>query len=334
MQTRTEAIACFGKVPTHGDFLRVRSDGDLARAFDEWMQQGLYAMKTRAGDRFQSTYDSGRPFGFCFQNADAERMLVGVLRPSRDRVGRRYPLVIARESDTSTRTDLTRLPVNHAAFLVAAHELAARVADGEVDYRDLEGCLDKVADMDALQRADIELFDKYLNEKTLKSLVVDTWGYFEDTRKYLVFRNMLDAAQEFGGSGSDGAASGLKLPLSTKTGFDGFEPSYWLAVCERILHPTWERACYLWSFQSEGDGPGALLLFGGPPTASGFIALFSGHDGPSGPGQVVDVQEVGKDHAVAAVLSLPAHYGEVLEADDLSLQEVLRRLQVHQARDS
>lgn len=91
-------MGLLGKLPAHGDFVR---RGDLPPAFcaawDAWLQAGIAAARAAIGeDRWAAVWDAAPawrfalPAGACGPDAAA-----GVLVPSRDTVGRRWPLTLA-----------------------------------------------------------------------------------------------------------------------------------------------------------------------------------------------------------------------------------------------
>lgn len=322
MQPKIDALTCFGKVPTHGDFVRYRSDGDLARAFDAWLQQGLYTLKSRSVTR-QQHYDRSLPFAFCFRERAGETALVGAMQPSHDRVGRRYPLVVARELDRVEARDTPRLPVEHAAYLASVQQIAVQAASGTVEYRDLESILESIRTTEPVHPSDA--FENFLAETRFASVVTHTWGYFEDARKYLVIKNLLDARD--GSDVARVASSGIRLPLGSGRGAEGYEAAFWLEVCDRILHVRWEACSFFWTSGETANEPGSLVLFpGAPPPSGGFVALFAEPDGSYAGDGALDTQEQGRERAVDAVLALPARYGEILEDERMTLRDLLDRL--------
>ncbi|ONG52007.1 type VI secretion-associated protein [Pseudoroseomonas deserti] len=84
-------------MPAHGDFIRRRLPGELVAAFDGWAAAGLQAAQDRLGlEGFAARYDAmpcwrlALPAGAC-----GELPVSGVMAPSRDRVGRRFFLLLA-----------------------------------------------------------------------------------------------------------------------------------------------------------------------------------------------------------------------------------------------
>ncbi len=97
-------LGLLGKLPAHGDFVRRGSlPASFCTPWDAWLQEGIAAARARIGEaRWESVWDAAPawrfalPAGACGPDAAA-----GVLLPSRDSVGRRFPLTIAavREGD-------------------------------------------------------------------------------------------------------------------------------------------------------------------------------------------------------------------------------------------
>lgn len=91
-------LGLVGKLPAHGDFVRRGSlPASFCAPWDAWLQEGIAAARTRIGEaRWESVWDAAPawrfalPAGTCGPDATA-----GVLLPSRDSVGRRFPLTIA-----------------------------------------------------------------------------------------------------------------------------------------------------------------------------------------------------------------------------------------------
>lgn len=77
-----------GKVPVHGDFVRLSAGVPELAAVDRWLQEGLPLAMQALGRDFDTAFDAAAP----------RRVLtgafVGIWRRSRDRVGRRFPLVL------------------------------------------------------------------------------------------------------------------------------------------------------------------------------------------------------------------------------------------------
>ncbi len=91
-------IGLLGKLPAHGDFIR---RGDLPSGFcaawDAWLEAGVAAARAAIGEnRWQAVWDAAPAWRFALPaGACGPEAAAGVLLPSRDTVGRRWPLTLA-----------------------------------------------------------------------------------------------------------------------------------------------------------------------------------------------------------------------------------------------
>ncbi|TDG22174.1 type VI secretion system-associated protein TagF [Paraburkholderia silviterrae] len=81
--------AWYGKLPGAGDFVGRRMPGALARTWEQWLSQGMAAGRARL-EAHAPLWSFAIPAG----SGDGWVQL-GCVAPSCDRVGRRYPLVVA-----------------------------------------------------------------------------------------------------------------------------------------------------------------------------------------------------------------------------------------------
>ena len=88
----------FGKVPALGDFVRTSSPSEEMLAFEGWLARAMERGEERGGNAFKEAFLNGPPLGFVWSGPlekNKRGLLGGVLLPSRDAVGRRFPIVIA-----------------------------------------------------------------------------------------------------------------------------------------------------------------------------------------------------------------------------------------------
>jgi type VI secretion system protein ImpM len=86
----------FGKLPAQGDFVRRHLPDSFCGPWDAWLQAGIAVAREELGENFSQAWDAAPawrfrlPSGACGPDAVA-----GVLLPSEDFVGRRFPLTLA-----------------------------------------------------------------------------------------------------------------------------------------------------------------------------------------------------------------------------------------------
>lgn len=115
-------VAVYGKHPSQGDFVRIGLSSPAAAAFEEWLHAGIDELLL-----------SGRPsevLSHCFVLELAGSRLAGAMRPSRDAVGRRFPLALFTQLDPSLcGVPYSCLPLLLEGWLTRA--VALLEADGE-----------------------------------------------------------------------------------------------------------------------------------------------------------------------------------------------------------
>ncbi|MFO1305417.1 MAG: type VI secretion system-associated protein TagF [Burkholderiales bacterium] len=90
----TFEIGWFGKLPCAGDFIYRRMPRDLLGGLDNWLQQGLSQLRGTYPAEWRGIYDTAPTWNCAIPSTvtQAGRTLVGLITPSRDRVGREFPL--------------------------------------------------------------------------------------------------------------------------------------------------------------------------------------------------------------------------------------------------
>lgn len=113
-------FSAFGKIPALGDFLRLGARPDFVAAWDSWLQATLVHAEAEIGPDFVSCYMAAPVWRFALPPGLAgPEGVVGVLMPSVDRVGRRFPLTLMAHTGSGEQAPLRALvwqtPVLEAA---------------------------------------------------------------------------------------------------------------------------------------------------------------------------------------------------------------------------
>ena len=99
-------IGFFGKIPSHGDFVRRAFPSGLSKRWDGWLQAGLTQSREALGEDWLDVYLSSPIWRFCLSaGLCGESQWIGAMMPSVDRVGRYYPL-----------TTVTEIPASRSLF--------------------------------------------------------------------------------------------------------------------------------------------------------------------------------------------------------------------------
>jgi type VI secretion system protein ImpM len=91
------SLGIIGKHPGFGDFLAHGVSETARQGLDTWLTACLPPLRDRLGDGWEAFWDQAPTLRFWVGRALAGRTLAGVLRPSHDRVGRRFPLILVAE---------------------------------------------------------------------------------------------------------------------------------------------------------------------------------------------------------------------------------------------
>ena len=98
MSRRASTVGFYGKLPSHGDFVRRRVSDAFVTIWDAWLQECISASRRALGEEWLDVYLTSPAWRFAFApGACGSSVVVGVMAPSVDRVGRYFPLTIAAE---------------------------------------------------------------------------------------------------------------------------------------------------------------------------------------------------------------------------------------------
>jgi type VI secretion system protein ImpM len=136
----------YGKLPSHGDFLRRRVPDAFITPWDGWLQRCISESRAQLADDWLDVYLTSPVWRFaCAAGVCGPSPVVGLMAPSVDRVGRYFPLTV-----------VVQLPP-HASVVAAAVELGS--------------CLDAIEQLViqtlAAEQVDVEAFDAELRDRAV-----------------------------------------------------------------------------------------------------------------------------------------------------------------------
>lgn len=259
MQPMATAPGLIGKIPAEGDFVRFNAGDPAAQEFTDWLAKGQESVHRNRESLPRA------PSYFLFTGATATNALIGVLIPSKDRVGREFPLA----AFTAIRTgDLAHcfalVPLAFSQFLTATAgllEAAATLAGAEVEQR-----------LAALPLPTAEAWS-VAEENRLLLLSRSCSGIVREVSEpggscggaYYAFRTFSEACSRVRWEEPAKARLVLDCPLS----WDG--PVVWLELAERLLQWKKQPPSFLWT----DDLPPRLLLSLGPMSPGTLSCLAS-----------------------------------------------------------
>lgn len=127
-------VGLYGKLPSHGDFLRRRVSDDFVRVWDEWLQECMAASRAALGERWLDVYLTSPVWRFAADaGAFGPAPVVGVMVPSVDRVGRYFYLALIAELPGGI--NLLAAVTEAASFFENAEQLVVEtLANDVVDF--------------------------------------------------------------------------------------------------------------------------------------------------------------------------------------------------------
>src|SRR5580765_2195673 len=140
---RSIDVGFYGKLPSHGDFLRRRVSDAFVSVWDAWLQACVAASRDALADRWLDIYLTSPAWRFvCAAGACGPSPVAGVMVPSVDRVGRYFPLTLV-------------------AALPATINLITVPAGAEMFFENAERI---VVDALGAERVDFDSFDRQVSD--------------------------------------------------------------------------------------------------------------------------------------------------------------------------
>jgi type VI secretion system protein ImpM len=119
-------IRLFGKLPAHGDFVSRGITPSERDRLDMWLSDEMREARARFGEDFDVRYDTAPPWLFAHGEEG------GVLCPSVDAAGRRFPLLVGRSSGSGASANgCAEVAYEALAETLTADDVVMRVNERE-----------------------------------------------------------------------------------------------------------------------------------------------------------------------------------------------------------
>jgi type VI secretion system protein ImpM len=153
-------VGLYGKLHSHGDFIRRRTSDAFVDAWDLWLQESLAASRAVLGDRWLDIYLTSPAWRFAFDaGVCGPDAVIGVMVPSVDRVGRYFPLTLV--APLPRGVAVVNAATAAAAFFTAAEQLLVETLEAEhVDFEAFDTRVAALAEtLEPLHRPPLVEFD-------------------------------------------------------------------------------------------------------------------------------------------------------------------------------
>lgn len=242
----------FGKLPAALDYVRINHDSAAAVAFDGWLQSALQFLASR-----DASWPNQR-LRFVYRGVAGAQPLVGIVAPSRDRAGRRFPVALFAAAPALPRVNDSVLALASERFLADAARTLDQLAGASV--ADATAALEELACLDAEEvEAAVAPAEALLAEPAaaLLELVPAT----DSATRYARVAAVVHALQEL----PPHRHLVLDLPASRAE-----ERARWLALHARTAMR--DAGAVSWFWLDEAPGPRLMLVTGAAPPALPFWA--------------------------------------------------------------
>jgi type VI secretion system protein ImpM len=123
-------VGFYGKLPSHGDFLRRRVSDAFVGVWDAWLQECVAESRSALGDGWLDVYLTSPAWRFvCAAGACGPAPVAGIMVPSVDRVGRYFPLTLVAELPASV--GLVAAATEAAPFFESAERVVVEALSAE-----------------------------------------------------------------------------------------------------------------------------------------------------------------------------------------------------------
>jgi len=246
-----------GKIPAQGDFVRINAGDRTTLELVRWLDEA-HELLRRTGTPLPAG-----PICFLFSASLARNVLIGALVPSRDQVGRAFPVAaFAPMESTAAAARFPLVPMAFSPFLGAAAAL-----------------------LSAVPRLMTSKIVEQLSALPLPG--ANEWSVADEQRQLQLGNSAVALTAQFNGEAdADGAHYAIRtflmacaaeknqepakarVVLDCPLGTDGALP--WLELAGRLLQWKGQPPSFLWS---ETPAPRLLLSLGPlPPGALGYLA--------------------------------------------------------------
>jgi type VI secretion system protein ImpM len=139
-------VGLFGKLPSHGDFLRRRTTDAFVSVWDAWLQDCMASSRSALGDAWLDVYLTSPAWRFAgAAGICGPAPILGVMVPSVDRVGRYFPLTIVAELPAHVNL-VTVATTTGPFFEIAERLIIDTLARERIDFEEFDEHVIKLAD--------------------------------------------------------------------------------------------------------------------------------------------------------------------------------------------
>jgi len=314
----------FGKLSTYGDFVRYNAAGKEIQALDRWFQEGILSVERSMHSHWEITYLGASPYYFVFSPDFSEKSLFGIFFPSRDKVGRKYPFIIALVVDRRQigQESIPYIPVIFKTFIEKAYEVGNDTVK-TLMTPNIPELMSQLSDSVNLEITSmLKLYEDFKDNTSIQKFISRVWGSFDQDLKYYIIKNLTRLIQSFQENTVTRLSYGLRIPVGIDSNFKIYDATFCSELILKIL-PHNSMPPNQFFANSGSQRPSYLFHFFSPPSPknfAGLIQLDQELDTIYSLDTPVTSTSAGSESLISPEL------GYLLESGDRSLNELLQQL--------
>lgn len=320
MATSYFPAGAFGKLPHLGDFFKHNTGTREMLAFDQWLQQGILYAKSQLKQEWDAIFDAAPAYHFLFYADNPERFLLGIFQPSEDKTVRKYPFWVSLQIErNSLGTELLPLtPVLFTSFFQQTHSLLQEARNG-LSVPEISARVEALKSGAQIERRQ-QFYHEYLDGTTLEDLLQGALGGFEDSRKYLLFKNLVDILVPLRNQELNRVNLGLRFPLGVHPQTRTFEVCFWFRLCKTLLAASPLVPVMFWN-AGQPEQKAYLHFYFRPPSAKNFLSLLRAEEQSD---TLCKLEEEGLTLLTSAEGALSASARASLQTPGMSLNQFIQ----------
>lgn len=300
-----ERVGVYGKIPAQGDFVRINAADAAAQSLDQWVQESLDAMQ-----RVGVELPPGPTFFMHHRLDPSMPVTVGAMCPSRDRVGRVYPMIVFVRVDPAwVGSRFPGVAVGYGHFLRGAARILGDLARADAQLLSAWAKQLRAPTAQELAAAD-QVCRQSLDGIPAASVHARLFGDPSLGLRYHAFRTAIEACDA---ARSMASRVPITLDCPLRADVDLFT---WLELTRRRLYGSGLVPTVVW--REEADPRAMISLGPAHPSMLKFLAR------PAEPANALWPLRTDRPDVVAqSAAALAPHHRQALDRFDLSLEVLL-----------
>lgn len=224
-------VGAYGKLSRIGDFVSVRANAEPVLAFQAWLAHTLEWAERRQLPGWPTVFDRRPPIAFMFRPRRTDAVVVGVLRASRDAVGRRHPFAVF----STVPVEVSRaaghlLPVSMLSFVQSVDRIFPAL-DQAGSSAEVEALLASVRPVE-IDETIAHQYDRWIHEAPAGEAWTVLYGAREPVGARYALQMIREVVTPFARAEEVQSDLAVRLPVSLVA--PAFEASFWVDLVMRM----------------------------------------------------------------------------------------------------